>query len=100
MCPYRFYVGLELQSWDPSRRLDADYIPLIVAPEHDHNYTAELKEYSLKVIPTLGVDFDYQYFPTVSHGFAVKGDEEDQIQKKALERAKSAAAAWFVQYLH
>ena len=71
-----------------------------VAPEHDHNYTPELKEHCLKVIPTLGVDFDYQHFPKVAHGFAVKGDNTDQVQKLALERAKNAAAAWFAQYLH
>lgn len=51
-------------------------------------------------IPELGADFDYQYFPAVSHGFAVKGDEKDKVQRKALERAKNSAAIWFAQYLH
>jgi dienelactone hydrolase len=54
----------------------------------------------LKVIPTLGVDFDYQYFPGIAHGFAAKGDKNDPKQKLALERAKNSAAAWFAQYLH
>lgn len=72
----------------------------IMAPETDQMFTPELKEFSNKTIPELGVDYDYQYFPGVVHGFAVKGDEKDPKQKLALERAKNCAVAWFSQYLH
>ena len=72
----------------------------ICAPETDHIYTPELKEYSLKVLPTLGIEFDYQYFPGLVHGFAVRGDQNDPKQKKGLERAKNAAVYWFMQHLH
>jgi len=80
---------------------DAVAVPIqILSPEHDPMYTAELKEHSLKVLPTLGVEFDYQYFPGVAHGFAAKGDSNDAVQRKALERAKNAASGWFSQHLH
>lgn len=72
----------------------------ILAPENDFAFTPELKEHSLKVLPTLGVEFDYQYFPGVAHGFAAKGDANDDVQRKALERAKNAASMWFSQHLH
>jgi hypothetical protein len=32
-------------------------------------FTPELKEFSNKVIPTLGVPYDYQDFPGVEHSF-------------------------------
>jgi len=72
----------------------------ILAPENDFAFTPELKEHSLKVLPTLGIEFDYQYFPGVAHGFAAKGDASDDVQRKALERAKNAASMWFSQHLH
>lgn len=72
----------------------------IMAPETDPQFTPELKEFSNKTIPTLGVEYDYQYFPGLVHGFAVKGDQNDPAQKKGLERAKNAAVFWFAQHLH
>lgn len=81
--------------------IDKIAVPVqILAPENDPQYTPELKEHSNKVIPTLGVEYDYQYFPGVNHGFAAKGDPSDPVQKKALERAKNAAVFWFAQHLH
>jgi dienelactone hydrolase len=71
-----------------------------IAPEDDFTFTPELKEHALKVLPTLGIDWDYQYFAGVKHGFASRGDVNNPVQKKALERAKNVAAAWFRQYLH
>ena len=72
----------------------------ILAPEHDHAYTPELKEYSNKVIPTLNIPYDYVYFPGVAHGFAARGDPNNPTQKQALERAKRAAVNWFNEWLH
>lgn len=81
--------------------IDAVGVPVqIMAPETDQQFTPELKEHSNKVIPALGLDYDYQYFPGLVHGFAVKGDQSDKKQKDGLERAKNAAVAWFAQYLH
>lgn len=72
----------------------------IMAPETDPMFVPELKEHANKVIPTLGVEYDYQYFPGLSHGFAAKGDASDPKQKAGLERAKNAAVMWFTQHLH
>ena len=72
----------------------------ILAPEIDPVFTPELKEFSQKTIPTLGVEYDYQHFPGLEHGFSVRGDVRDEKQKKGLERAKNAAVGWFVEFLH
>lgn len=72
----------------------------ILAPEHDHAFTPELKEYSNKVIPTLNVPYEYVYFPGVRHGFAARGNEKDETQRVALERAKRSAVNWFNEWLH
>jgi dienelactone hydrolase len=71
-----------------------------IAPEEDFTFTPELKEYVLKTVPTLGIDFDYQYFTGVAHGFATRGDDKNPVQKKGLERAKNVAVSWFREYLH
>jgi len=65
----------------------------ILAPETDGMYTPELKvlrtprqrleysnvcadnvekEHTLKVLPERNIEFDYQYFPGLAHGFAAK----------------------------
>jgi len=72
----------------------------ILAPETDPQYTPELKEFSLATLPTLNIEFDYQYFPGLVHGFATRGDMTDAAQRKGLERAKNAAVYWFQQHLH
>jgi len=72
----------------------------ILAPEHDHIFTPELKTFSNENIPKLGIDYAYEYFPGLVHGFATRGDQNNKAQKDGLERAKNAAVAWFVQYLH
>lgn len=72
----------------------------ILAPEHDQVFTPELKEYCNKVIPTLGVEYDYQHFPGMNHGFASRGNPNSKAEEQALVRAKNAAVHWFKQYLH
>ena len=72
----------------------------IMAPEHDPAFTPELKAHANSVIPTLNVEYDYQYFPGLSHGFSIRGDPSDPKQKNGKERAKNAAVAWFAQILH
>ena len=80
--------------------IDAISVPIqILAPENDFTYTQELKDYSNKKIPALGVEYDYQHFPGLEHGFASRGDPNNPVQKKGLERAKNAAVYWFQQHL-
>ena len=67
----------------------------ILSPEHDPQYTQELKDHSNKVIPTLNVDYHYQYFPGMKHGFAAKCNEKDEKEKRALNLAKNAVVYWF-----
>lgn len=63
-------------------------------------FSPEMKLYANSVIPSLNVEYDYQFFPGMSHGFATRCDQSDEKQKKALERAKNAAVGWFAQFLH
>ena len=89
----------------PSRltkeEIDAVGVPVqIMAPEHDQAFTPELKAHANSVIPTLNVEYDYQYFPGLNHGFATRSDPSDFKQKNGMERAKNGAVAWFAQFLH
>ncbi|CRG87550.1 hypothetical protein PISL3812_04568 [Talaromyces islandicus] len=72
----------------------------ILAPEIDPQYTAELKAWSNEIIPTLGVPYDYQYFPGLTHGFATRGDPQNKAERAGMERGKNAAVLWFRQWLH
>ena len=57
----------------------------ILAPEHDPVFVPEMKAYANATIPTLNVAYDYQYFPGVAHGFAIKcRDEGNDLEKKSL----------------
>ena len=71
-----------------------------IAPEDDFTFTPELKEHVLKTLPTLGIDWDYQFFKGLAHGFATRGDVNNPVQKHGLERAKNVAVSWFKEYLH
>ena len=71
----------------------------ILAPEIDPMFTEELKTFSNQTIPTLGVAFDYQFFPGLEHAFAVRGDPQKPAERKGMERAKNAAVLWFRQWL-
>ena len=72
----------------------------IFVPEMDQWLSPELKDFCNKTIPGLGVEYDYQYFPGLVHGFALRGDQNNPLQRRGLERAKNAAVAWFAQHLH
>ena len=81
--------------------IDAVGVPVqIMAPEHDQQFTPELKAHANSVIPSLNVEYDYQYFPGLTHGFSIRCDPSDPKQKNGMERAKNAAVAWFAQILH
>lgn len=72
----------------------------LLVPETDPIFTRELQDHYWKVLPSLKIDADYQYFPGLVHGFATRGDINNPTQKKGLERAKNAAVSWFKDYLH
>lgn len=84
-----------------NKEVEAVGVPTqIIAPEIDHMLTPELKTFCNNTIPSLGVEYDYQYFPGLAHGFATRGDVNNPMQKKGLERAKDAAVYWFQSHLH
>ncbi|KAI0594174.1 putative hydrolase [Biscogniauxia sp. FL1348] len=88
-------------SWLTTDDIDKVGVPVLVqAPERDPVYTQDLKDYTHKVIPTLGVAYEYQFFPGVEHGFAVRGNPKDLAERKAMQRAKNSAVAFFRQWLH
>ncbi|EHA22170.1 hypothetical protein ASPNIDRAFT_127254, partial [Aspergillus niger ATCC 1015] len=72
----------------------------IMAPEHDPQFTQELKALKNEVLPMLGVPYDYQYFPSLTHGFATRGNLNDREEMLGAERAKDAAVLWFRHWLH
>ncbi|GAB7354854.1 hypothetical protein MBLNU459_g5230t1 [Dothideomycetes sp. NU459] len=72
----------------------------IMAPETDPMLTPELKEFCNATIPTLGVPYQYDYYPGLVHGFAVRCDPSNAVQKAGLERSKNAAVSWFKEHLH
>lgn len=81
--------------------INAIKVPVqILSPETDQTYSEELKEHSNKVIPTLGVPYEYVYFPGLVHGFATRGDQNNKLQKDGLERAKNSAVNFFKEFLH
>ena len=81
--------------------IDAVAVPTqILAPETDPQLTPELKEYVNRVIPGLGIPYQYDYYPGLVHGFATRGDPNDPKQREGLERAKNATVSWFNEFLH
>lgn len=71
----------------------------IIAPEKDPIFTEGLKAFSNRVIPSLGVAYDYQHFPRLEHGFAIRGDPDVAGERAGMERAKNVAVMWFQQWL-
>ncbi|KAH7186678.1 putative endo-1,3-1,4-beta-D-glucanase [Fusarium oxysporum] len=64
----------------------------ILALEVDHMFTPELKAYTNEILPKAGVAYDYQYFPGLEHGFAIRGDETKPGERDDMERAKNAVS--------
>lgn len=72
----------------------------ILAPENDPIFTPDLKEASNRIIPALGLPYDYQHFPRLEHGFAVRGNIDNRDELEGLVRAKTCAVSWFKYWLH
>ena len=82
-------------SWLTKSEISSISVPTqILAPEFDPVFTAELKEYSNRVIPGLGVGYDYQYFPGLKHAFATRGDVSVEGERRGMERAMGAVVYW------
>jgi len=81
--------------------VDAVKMPVqILAPENDFAYTEELKKYTVETLPKTGVQWEYIYFPGMSHGFAARGDPTDPKQLAGLVRAKRSVVNFFNEFLH
>ncbi|PPQ70319.1 hypothetical protein CVT24_013014 [Panaeolus cyanescens] len=72
----------------------------ILAPEIDNQFTPELKAFANNTIPTLGVPYDYQYFPGLEHAFATRGNQKNPKEMRGMERAKNAVVNWAREWLH
>lgn len=72
----------------------------IMAPEIDPKFTPELKAFSNATIPTLNLPYDYQFFPGLTHAFAIRGDPGNPQERKGMQRAKDAAVYWFRLWLN
>lgn len=83
-------------SWLTKEEIKATKVPTqILAPEHDGQFNPELKAFCNEVIPTLGVEYDYRYFPGLEHAFCTRGSLEVKGERLGAERAKRAVVAWF-----
>jgi dienelactone hydrolase len=71
----------------------------LIGPEHDMQLTPELKQFANETIPTLGVEYEYRYFPGQIHAFATKAEEKVPGEKQAANRAAKAVTGWFLQIL-
>jgi dienelactone hydrolase len=78
----------------------------IAAAETDRVFPLEMRAQTETVLK--GLDTAYQgeklpweihVFSGVSHGFAVRGDKENETQKWAIEQAFSMAGRWFERFL-
>ncbi|KAL2825521.1 Alpha/Beta hydrolase protein [Aspergillus pseudoustus] len=72
----------------------------ILAPEVDPMFSPALKEACNRVIPAKGLPYDYQFFPSVEHGFGIRGNPGDIVEREAMVRAIGAAVSWFKYWLH
>ena len=83
-------------SWLTEEEIEGVGVPVqIPAPKTDPVFTPELKDLCHRVVP-----YDFQHFPALEHGFAVRDDRENDAELKGLVRAKNAAVYFLNQYLH
>ncbi|KAN0096722.1 alpha/beta-hydrolase [Hyaloscypha variabilis] len=88
-------------TWLTKEEIDDIGVPVqILAPEVDPAFTPELKKYANEVVPTKGVPYDYQFFPEVEHGFATRGNPDDEKERRAMVRGKNVQVAWMREWLH
>lgn len=71
----------------------------IISPEYDPTFPVEMREFCNREIPKLGVDYQFQHFPGLVHGFCTKCDPSKENEKIGLERAKNLVVSWLVNYI-
>lgn len=71
----------------------------LLVPETDSIFTTQLRHESEETLIKTGQPWQINLFSGVSHGFAVRGDLNDKVQKWAKEQAFCQAVVWFNQYL-
>ena len=71
----------------------------ISAAETDSIFTVEKRHESEVLLAKVGKPWQINLFSGVSHGFAVRGDPNNLIERFAKEQAFLQAVTWFDQYL-
>lgn len=88
-------------TWLTKEEMNAIGVPVqVCAPEVDPTFTAELKKYANEVIPTKGLPYEYVYFPGVTHGFATRGNPNNEKEWLAMLRGKRVQVNWMKEWLH
>jgi len=71
----------------------------ISAAETDPIFPVEKRQKSEEILRTLGLPYQINLFSGVEHGFSVRCDLSNKIQKFSKEQAFLQAVAWFDEYL-
>lgn len=71
----------------------------ISAAETDQIFPAEKRHKSEEILQKTGYPYQINLFSGVVHGFAVRGDVNDKVQRFAKEQAFLQAVHWFDEYL-
>ncbi|KAH8808717.1 dienelactone hydrolase [Xylogone sp. PMI_703] len=71
----------------------------IAAAEIDQIFTTELRHKSEVILKDSKLPYQINLFGSVSHGFAVRGDLSDPVQKWSKEQAFIQAVTWFDEHL-
>lgn len=89
-----------LQSFVTQEELAAIKGPYsISAAETDQIFTVELRQKSEEILRKIKVPYQINLFSGVEHGYAVRCDVKNPLQKFAKEQAFLQAVAWFDQFL-
>ena len=67
--------------------------------ETDQVFPPEKRHKSEEILKEVGQPYQVNLFSGVTHGFAVRCDLEDRVQKYAMEQAFLQAVHWFDEYL-
>ncbi|KAI9164136.1 Hydrolase tropI [Paramyrothecium foliicola] len=71
----------------------------IAAAEVDDIFTAEHRHKSEEILARVGQPYQVNLFGGVAHGFAVRGDMSNRIERFSKEQAFNQAISWFAEFL-
>ena len=71
----------------------------VAAAENDQIFPAALRHESEQALKRIGVPYQLNLYSQVDHGFAVRCDLKNRIQKSAKESAFLMALQWFDEFL-